>query len=79
MNDIVGQEILIGNMIVFNPPTYKGLTTGKVVGFTPKMVRVEFARHYHKPGETSTTTVYPTDVMVVDAQLEFMYKLRGGK
>jgi hypothetical protein len=80
MKDIIGQDIEIGNMVVFNPPQYKGLTTGKIIGFTPKMVKIEFDKSYTgSKDQKYKTTAYPLDIMVVDAQLEFMYKLKGGK
>lgn len=84
MQDILGQELAIGNMVVFNPPKYKGLVTGKVVKFATKMLTVEFTARWvsvrTKDNEwTNTTTahVYPTDVMKVDEQLQVWHTLRN--
>lgn len=38
--DIVGNTIRIGDEVAYNPPYYKGLKTGTIVGFTPKGVRL---------------------------------------
>lgn len=40
MKDLIGRTITEGDAVAFNPPSYKGLTLGIVVGFTPKMVKV---------------------------------------
>jgi len=44
MKDKLGQEISIGDDVVFNPPVYKGLAFGRIVSFTPKGCRVAFSR-----------------------------------
>lgn len=44
MKDKLGQELVIGDTVVFNPPVYKGLVFGKIVSFTPKGCRVAFSR-----------------------------------
>jgi len=58
MKDIFGIELSIGDVVAFNPPRYKGLIKGKVVAFTPKMVRIE----YTKNGETETTVCLSCDL-----------------
>ncbi len=81
MKDIINQELAIGNMVVFNPPKYKGLTTGQVIGFSPKMIKVKYTaswvRNYvdNQWVNWDTTNVYPTDVMKVDEQLAFIHTL----
>jgi len=57
MKDVFGVDLAIGDIVAFNPPRYKGLITGKVVAFTTKMVRVEYAQS----GEYGTTVCYPFD------------------
>ena len=52
MKDFFGYELAIGDKVAFNPPTYKGLTNGVVVKFTPKGCRVMY-KSYH--GEEVTT------------------------
>jgi hypothetical protein len=46
MNDIFGCPLQIGDVVAFNPPAYKGLVKGKVVGFTAKMIKVEYDRGF---------------------------------
>lgn len=45
MKDKLGQELVIGDTVVFNPPVYKGLVFGRVASFTPKGCRVAFNRY----------------------------------
>lgn len=60
MKDIMGVELQVGDVVAFNPPSYKGLIMGKIIAFTPKMVRVS----YKYSSEVSTSTVvYPSDVV----------------
>lgn len=63
MSDLFGYQIAVGDTVGFNPPHYKGLARGEVVGFTPKKVRVSWAtgRSWEPIG---ITTVFPADVMV---------------
>jgi len=42
MKDIAGKELRLGDSIAFNPPRYKGIVLGNIVGFTPKMVKIEY-------------------------------------
>jgi hypothetical protein len=81
MQDIVKQELTVGNMVVFNPPKYKGLVTGTVIGFTPKMIKVKYSAFWVRSfrdgawADWDTTNVYPTDVMKVDEQIAFIHTL----
>jgi phosphosulfolactate synthase (CoM biosynthesis protein A) len=81
MQDIVKQELTVGNMVVFNPPKYKGLVTGTIVGFTPKMIKVKYSDYGVSSWvdgvrvDWDTTNVYPTDVMKVDEQIAFIHTL----
>ncbi len=60
MKDIFGYELRIGDRVAFNPPNYKGLITGTVVAFTPKMVRVSYNDNYK---DVVTTVVYSFDTV----------------
>lgn len=73
MVDIFNREINIGNLVSFNPPSYKGLKIGRVVGFTPQKVKVSFDRYDHhnltienihnfSDDILHTTSIYPKDV-----------------
>lgn len=75
MKDLIGQEIVIGQMVAFNPPVYKGLGVGKVVGFTPKLVKIEFTRNWTGRPEVTTTPVAPKNIAVLDEKAALMYLL----
>ena len=64
MKDIFGQVINVGDLVAFNPPSYKGLIMGRVTGFTPQKVRVE----YRWQGSVTKTTVFPKDLSVAIKQ-----------
>ncbi len=65
MKDIFDQRLNIGDVVAFNRPIYRGLMTGKIIAFTPKQVRVEFAcdNHLGQGKGTNNTTCYPKDVV----------------
>lgn len=75
MKDIIGQEIVVGNHVAFNPPHFKGLVIGKVIRLTPKGVRIEY-NHCMTRG-TVECNRYRDDVIKVDEQIMFMNKLSG--
>ena len=62
MKDLIGRTITEGDAVAFNPPIYKGLKLGIVVGFTPKMVKV--ASVFEKD---TTSNIYPHDVAIVNS------------
>ena len=64
MKDIVNREISIGDMVAFNPPYCKGLLSGKVVKFTPVMVRIDYIDR--GSGSERGVVVYPKDCCVLD-------------
>lgn len=43
--DIFGFELIIGDTVAFNPPHYKGLLTGKIIGFGGKSARISYKEH----------------------------------
>ena len=45
MVDIFGTDLIVGDIVSFNPPKYKGLKFGKVIGFTAQKVKVAFDRY----------------------------------
>ena len=44
MKDLLGQELQVGDIVVYNPPVYKGIKLGVIKGFTPKGGRVSIVR-----------------------------------
>lgn len=75
--DILGREIHVGAWVSFNPPRYKGLLVGKVVGFTPKMVRVEYTLAYCK--EALKATSYDNDLTLLPEDAMTFYLLKKTK
>lgn len=61
MTDIVNKELLEGDSVAFNPPFYKGLTKAKIIGFTPKMVKLEY---FHQ-GRKEITRTEPFNVVKI--------------
>lgn len=72
--DIIGQDIVVGNYVAFNPPKFSGLTTGKVIKLTPKGVSVEYVNNYNQAAKCNRAY---GDVIKVDEQIAFMAKMRG--
>lgn len=56
MKDLAGKELKLDDRVVFNGPC-TGLIIGKVVGFTPKMVKVEYLVVF--TGETAVVNEFP--------------------
>lgn len=60
MKDIFGTTIEVGDTVAFNIPTYRSLTTGEVIGLTPKRVRIK----YTYQGSEKETLEDPQDLAV---------------
>jgi len=58
-HDFIGQEINVDDRVISYQSGYTGLKWGKVVSFTPKMVRVSFDKDY------LSSTLRPADGLVV--------------
>lgn len=52
--DISGEYVFIGDIVVFNPPRYKGITFGVVESGTPKGIRVWYIEGAAKLCKTVT-------------------------
>lgn len=63
MRDFFGRELAVGDRVAVTPKGYKNLMQGRVVGFTEKRVRVEYAWNN---GREITETVLrdPWDLVV---------------
>jgi hypothetical protein len=61
MKDIFGKTLEVGDIVAFNPPSYKGLIKGKVLGFTPLKVKIEY--YYSGTGKNTTTVQWPRDLV----------------
>ena len=60
MLDIFDRELSVGDLIAFNPPSYKGLRKGVIVAFTPKNVKIQYFDFSH---DQRITWMSPKDVM----------------
>lgn len=69
MKDIIGIQLEVGQLVAFNPP-YKGLTIGRITGFTPQKVRVSYY-------SAEKTVVNPGDLAVLHGPevTKFLLKL----
>jgi hypothetical protein len=45
MKDFIGQELEVGNWVVFITPDYRDLTLGEITKFTPKNMHVTYIHH----------------------------------
>ncbi len=64
MRDVFDNEIQIGDTVAFIIPRCRGLMTGIVLSFTPKMVKIEYTELYVKNPDCKKCLVYPRDVVV---------------
>jgi hypothetical protein len=46
MPDIVGQDVEVGDSVLFNPPHKKGVAWGKVIRVLPKSVEISYQTSY---------------------------------
>lgn len=77
--DIVGQELVEGDMVAFNPPRLKGLTIGIIKSFSAKTARVEFVRHtYDNSYNDNETSVRFMDLLKVDEHVKTLFLLKHG-
>ena len=61
MNDYFGNKLSIGDQVAFYAPGYRMFTTGTVIKFTPKQVKVEYNNtwNYGPEGHIQTYIGYP--------------------
>jgi hypothetical protein len=65
MQDKLGKNLAVGDRVVFNPPSYKGLIFGNIMGFSPKMVKLE----YKWQDSVRETHAFYSDVVKVEKPL----------
>lgn len=65
MKDILDQELAVGDDVITTPKNYRGLVKAKIVGFTPKKVRVVYMNtwNYGHPGRDEDFLT-PPDTLV---------------
>ena len=61
MKDYFGKELEVGDEVAFYAPGYRMFTTGTIIDFTPKQVRVTYLNtwNYGKDGSKQTYLAYP--------------------
>ena len=47
MKDFNGNSLALGDFVAFLEPNYRHMVQGRVVGFTPKQIRIEFKPYYY--------------------------------
>ena len=73
MEDFLKRKLEIGDSIVFIPPYSKSMTLGRVVAFSPKMVRVVHQDWKKREIESNR---YPGELVKVDGPDLTMYLLK---
>lgn len=72
--DILERELNVGDIVVFNPPRYKGIIFGKVIKFTTKGIRVQYSTNY---GSINNTALAGKDVVKVEGPELTVYLLKN--
>jgi len=73
MEDFLKRKLEIGDSVVFIPPYSKTMTLGRVVAFSPKMVRVTYRAWREQDREASRQ---PGELVKVDGPDLTMYLLK---
>lgn len=61
--DVLGKELAVGDYVVYIVPVYHDLALGRVIGFSPKEVRIMYT---DRSGKEHTLTRRPSIVVKVD-------------
>lgn len=69
MKDFLGKDIAVGDTVIFNPPRYKGLIKGRVVKFTPKMIKIAYVGSGFYRGSNEVAE-YSNQVVVVSQEVK---------
>ena len=48
MKDFNGNELVEGDFVAFLEPNFRHMIRGRVVGFTPKSIRIEYLSYYNR-------------------------------
>ena len=73
MEDFLKRKLNIDDSVVFIPPYSKTMTLGRVIAFSPKMVRVVYHGWRNQELESSR---YPGELVKVDGPDLTMYLLK---
>jgi len=76
--DRLNRQLSIDDCVATSAPYSSGFSIAKVVGFTPKMVKVALLGNNRRWG-SSTYNRYPDDMVIVDPQAVTYYLLTKGQ
>lgn len=76
VKDIIDQEVTIDDWVAYIRPYYHNLAVGRIVKFTPKMVRV-LHNGKSKAGGDIGDLVKLTDVVKIDSEQIIVLRLSG--
>ena len=72
MQDLIGQELEVGDFVAFQPLEYKAMSLGKVESFTPLNVRVAYGHNY-----SNSKLCHPKTLAKLDENAVTMYYLKA--
>jgi hypothetical protein len=73
MRDFLGQELNLGDYVIFMKQHYREFGMGKIIKFTPQKVRIKFSNHYR------SELLQTADQLVkVKGEEVFAYALKNG-
>jgi hypothetical protein len=68
MQDFIGNELFVGDMVIIVAPNYRSLVLGKVIKFTPVRVKVAYMNtwNYGNPGHYQEVLQTPDQVIKIE-------------
>lgn len=63
MLDKLGNELKIGDEVIFIAPGYRMLVVGKITSFTPKMLKIEYINDWNYTSKQMTLHQTPDQVI----------------
>lgn len=76
MQDFLFRDLAIDDVVAFDGPHGGGMAVGKVVGFTPKQIRINPLSKTYSWNSSGTFTRYPTQCVKIPEEEISMYLLK---
>jgi hypothetical protein len=76
MQDFLYRDLEVDDIVAFEGPNGGGMTVGKVVGFTPKQIRITPLSKNYSWSSNGKITRYPTQCIKVPEDEITMYLIR---
>ena len=73
--DFTEQELAVGDWVVAMFPGYRTFMLAQVVGFTPKMVKIEYKTEIKR--ETKRKTCYASELVKISEEQVTLMALKG--